>query len=115
MFPLAHTVTHITSNVVGVDALGHEVTEHVTRQRAVYGFAPKSTTYGDTAALSERVITEVSLLTPDSDWKNGDSVILSDGRRFVVRGEAEDMNRGPFGFTPGYIVTLRRVYDEGTI
>lgn len=112
MFPTLHTVSHTTRTETGENALGQSVVSETTVQRGVYGWSPRSTTDGDSAATANRVITEVSLLTPDADWRNGDIVVLPDGRQFIVRGDPEDMNAGPFGFQPGYKVTLRRVHDE---
>lgn len=111
MFPTPHTVTHVSSTVTGQNALGQDTTAPVSRSRAVYGWSTKSTTDGSGADLAERVITELSLLTPDGDWHNGDTVTLPNGDEFVVRGGVEDMNNGPFGFAPGYRVTLRLVRD----
>jgi len=94
------------------NALGQAIVLSATSTRAVYGWSSKSTTDGGDAPTANRVITEVYLLTPDADWRNGDSVVLPDGRKFIVTGDPEDMNAGPFGFQPGYKVTLRRVHDE---
>ena len=112
MFPTPHTVTHVSKTVTGLNALGQDITAQVSRSRAVYGWSTKSTTDGSGADLAERVITELSLLTPDSDWYNGDAVILPNNLgEFTVKGGVEDMNSGPFGFRPGYRVTLRKVTD----
>jgi len=113
MFPTPHIVTHTTYQSVGADALGQPVTESTSTERAVYGWSPKVVTDGGSdPALASRTITEVALLTPDGDWSDGDTVTLPDGRDFTVVGEPSDSNTGPFGFTPGYKVTLRRVYDH---
>ena len=112
MFPTAHTVEHSALTVTGQNALGQDITEQVSHTRPVYGWSTKSATGGSGADLAERVITELSLLTPDSDWHNGDIVTLPNNLGdFVVRGGVEDMNSGPFGFRPGYRVTLRKVTD----
>lgn len=112
MFPTPHTVDHTVYTKTGENALGQAVTEHVTQTRAVYGWSAKSTADGTEPALAGRVITEVNLLTPDGDWSDGDTVTLPDGREFVVVGDPDDNNSGPFGFAPGYRVTLRRVHHE---
>ena len=112
VFPTPHTVDHSSVTVVGENALGQVVTEKVTRSRAVFGWSFKSTSDGGTAPLAGRVHTEVALLTPEPDWRDGDIVTLPDRGDFVVIGDPEDFNTGPFGFTPGYRVTLRRVHVE---
>jgi hypothetical protein len=47
----------------------------------------------------------------DAVTMEGVTLTLPDGRVFVVVGDPDDNNAGPFGFTPGYRVTLRRVHD----
>lgn len=111
MFPTPHTVEHATASRSGENALGQAVVSFTTRQRPVIGWSPKTTEDGAAADLAGRVITEVYLSTPDGDWADGDTVTLPDGREFTVVGDPEDNNGGPFGFTPGYRVTLRRVHD----
>lgn len=112
MFPAPHTVTHITRTTTGTDALGQPVTTTTSAQRPVFGWSPKQSDDGGDAVLAGRVITEINLLTSDGDWRDGDTVVLPDAREFVVVGDPEDNNAGPFGFTPGYRVTLRRVHHE---
>lgn len=112
VFPTPNTVEHSRPVAVGENALGQAVAEHVTQSRAVYGWSAKSSTDGGEPALAGRVITELNLLTPDGDWADGDTVTLPDGRQFIVVGDPQDDNGGPFGFTPGYKVLLRRVHHE---
>lgn len=111
MFPTPHTVTHARRTTSGENALGQPIATFTSADRAVYGWSPKITDSADNPALADRTITEVSLLTPDGDWADGDLVTLPDGREFTVFGEPADSNAGPFGFRPGYRVTLRRVHD----
>lgn len=111
MFPTLHTVTHSVAVVTGTNALGQSTVELTSQSRNVFGWSPKVNADGSTAVLAGRVITELYLLTPDGDWSDGDIVTLPDGRDFTVVGEAQNNNVGPFGFTPGYKVTLHRVHD----
>lgn len=114
MFPTPHTVTHSTRQVSGHNALGQPTVTVTTTSRQVCGWSPKVTDDGGEPTLASRVITEVHLLAPDGDWADGDIVTLPDGRDFTVVGEPQDNNGGPFGFTPGYRIVLRRVHDGPT-
>lgn len=113
MFPTPHTVTHTTSTQTGENALGQPTVTTTSTERPVFGWSPKTSDDGGEPTLAGRVITEVYLLTPDGDWADGDAVTLPDNRTFVVVGDVEDNNAGPFGFQPGYRVTLRRVHHVG--
>lgn len=114
MFPTPYEVAHTTFSVVGENALGQRVTEKVTRQRPVYGWHPAKSGDGAAAALAGQVTTEVHLLMPEPDWRDGDTVTLPDGREFTVVGDVEDFNTGPFaaGLVFGYRARLRRVHNE---
>lgn len=113
MFPTPHTVEHLERAVTGENALGQITTSHVSRTRSVYGWQPRLNTDGKSADLADRVITELLLLAPEGDWADGDKVVIPGRGEFVVHGEPEDFTTGPFGFTPGYRVTLRKVTDGG--
>lgn len=111
MYPLSHTVTHTTRQQTGENALGQPTVEETSVTRTVYGWSPRQSTDGANPVFDSRVMTEIMLLTPDGDWTDGDTVTLPNGKEFTVVGEPIDSNAGPFGFTPGYRVTLRRVHD----
>lgn len=112
MFPTPFTVTRARPVTTGHNALGQPVTTAQSVQRRVYGWSAKKNDDGGTPVLDGRVITEVSLLAPDGDWLDGDTVTLPNGQDYIVVGDPEDNNAGPFGFTPGYKVTLRRVHQQ---
>lgn len=112
MYPTPHTVTHSRPITAGENALGQPITTVQNSQRAVSGWSPKQSNDGGDAVTANRVITELNLLAPGGDWRDGDIVTLPDGRQFIVVGDPADNNAGPFGFQPGYIVTLRRVHHE---
>lgn len=112
MLPTPFTVTHTRRIQAGENALGQPVVSESSAPRRVFGWSPKKSDDGAEPALAGRVITEINLLSPDGDWVDGDTVTLPDGRDFVVVGDPHDNNAGPFGFTPGYRVTLRRVHHE---
>lgn len=112
MYPAPHTVTHSRRIAAGVNALGQQQFVFQTVSRAVYGWNTKVVTDGGgNPEMADRTITEIGLLTPDGDWADGDTVTLPDGREFTVVGDPADSNKGPFGFTPGFKVMLRRVHD----
>lgn len=113
MFPTPFTVQHTRQGKTGENALGQDVLgDPQTVPRDVSSLRHRSTTVGTTGALKDRVIIEYSMATPDSDWTHGDTVTIPDGRDFIVEGGAQDFNSGPFGFEPGYLVTLRRVEEK---
>lgn len=112
MYPTPHTVTHLRRVTDGENALGQTLVTYEAVTRAVYGWSTKTVTDGGgNPELADRTITELALLTPDGGWSDGDKVTMPDGREFTVIGDQSDSNTGPFGFTPGYRVTLRRVHD----
>lgn len=75
--------------------------------RAVYGWAPPQSREPKTAGV-ESVVVDLELFVPP-DWTSDprDRVVV-DGKTYEVIGEPEDLNHGPFGFTPGYVVNLSR-------
>ena len=111
MFPAPWTISHTVAEVTGQNALGQDTVELVTTSRTVFACSPKVNTDGSTTVMAGRVITELYMMTRDGDYSDGDIVTLPDGRDFTVVGEPENNNLGPFGFAPGYKVTLRRVHD----
>lgn len=112
MYPTPHTVTHRTFVKVGENAAGQARTEPRDNARKVSSLRPRRNDTGRAAALADRLITEYSMATPDYDWPHGSVVIDWHGREFTVHGDVEDFNGGPFGFAPGYLVTLRRVVQH---
>lgn len=74
----------------------------------VYGWsAPRSEE--PKVAGHDRVVVDVELLAPPGFQVGAhDLVDLPDGVYEVV-GQPEDYNHGPFGFTPGLVVNLRKV------
>ncbi|QAX95553.1 head-tail adaptor [Mycobacterium phage Nibb] len=109
MFPATHKVLHTTQVKVGENAAGQVKTEPRTRERFVVSLRSRVDEPGSAAADADQVLTEYTMVTPDPDWFHDDQVTDARGRKFLVQGEPEDYNLGPFGFTPGYRVTLRKV------
>jgi len=73
----------------------------------VYGWSTPTSTEPKLAG-HDRVIVDVELLVPPG-FPAGphDLIDLPDGQ-YEVLGQPEDYNNGPFGFTPGLVVNLRR-------
>ncbi|QGH80299.1 head-to-tail stopper [Mycobacterium phage Malthus] len=115
MFPTPddNKIKHITREKIGENALGQPIyaDEPTIREREVYGWRPKLARDGATAALDGRTITELYLLMPEGDYADGDVIELPDGKQYTVQGDVEDFNHGPFGWKPGYRLTMRRVHD----
>ncbi|AYR01079.1 head-to-tail stopper [Mycobacterium phage LeMond] len=109
MFPATHRVLHTTFVKVGENAAGQVKTEPRTRERFVVSLRSRVDEPGSAAADADLVTVEYTMVTPEPDWAHDDQVLDARGRKFVVHGEPEDYNLGPFGFTPGYRVTLRKV------
>lgn len=112
VFPTPHTVVHTPRQGTAVEDDAGQVTylPGTPATRPVYGWRPRYSEVGATAVLQNRTVVGLYLLTPDGDYEHGDTVEVQ-GRRYLVDGEHEDFNTGPFGFTPGYRVALRRVTD----
>lgn len=114
MFPTIIPVMHRTFVKVGENAAGQDITEPSERRRLVCSLKSRrfeTATHTD-AALADRSVNVYSMVTPDSDWPHGSEVVDQYGRVFVVDGDAAGYNDGPFGFTPGFIVALRRVVQN---
>ncbi|ASR85216.1 head-tail adaptor [Mycobacterium phage SirPhilip] len=109
MFPTPFTVQHTTFVKVGENAAGQPRTEPRTRPRQITSLRKRVNEPGTAAADADQVVVEYSMATPESDWAHDDLVADWLGREFKVHGEVDDYNGGPFGFRPGYLVTLRKV------
>ncbi|QFG09397.1 head-tail adaptor [Mycobacterium phage Yuna] len=109
MWPTPYEVLHTTHVKVGENAAGQARTEPQTRPRKVSSLRKRVNEPGRAASDEAQVVVEYSMVTPESDWAHGDLVDDWRGRHFKVHGEVDDFNGGPFGFRPGYIVTLRKV------
>lgn len=78
-------------------------------QVSVIGWSEPSSTEPAVAG-HDRVIVDLELLIPP-DMQIGpyDLVDIPDLGQFQVIGQPEDLNHGPFLFTPGFRVNLRKV------
>ena len=84
----------------------------VPRQRWVRGFEPAGADEIQKSQLAGRKVTELLMATAEGDWPS-DSIVEFRGQRYEVNGDVRDENLGPYGFTPGYVVQLRKVTNNG--
>jgi hypothetical protein len=78
-------------------------------QVQVYGWAVPSTTDPKLAGHPDRVIVDVELYATPTFSPTPRSVIGLPSGRFEVLGAVQDYNHGPFEWTPGGVVNLRKV------
>ncbi|AHJ86560.1 head-tail adaptor [Mycobacterium phage Jolie2] len=107
--PEPFEVTHITKVATGKNPAGQTTYRDVPRKRMVRAFEPAGASEVQTAQLAGRKITELMMADDEGDWPSDSVVELWDGRRFEVNGDVRDENLGPYGFTPGFVIPLRRV------
>lgn len=109
-FPTPYTVGWHTHSEGAVDAHDNPVSVYAPAlnltgtQVAVMGWAPTQTTESN----ESRVQADIDLFVPPSvSGGPKDIVDLPEGQ-FEVVGWPEDWTKGPFGFTPGKVVKLKR-------
>lgn len=108
MIPTPFTVQRIRRTPNGENALGQAIYTETVTTVAVYGWQPSSELERYTAALAGRTVTDLKLLSPTGDFASSDAVVI-DGVAYEVDGLVENCNTGPFDFSPGYVINLRRV------
>jgi hypothetical protein len=116
-FPTPNTVALHVRSGVGEDDHGNEIDVYTPpldepgTPHQVIGWSTPSSTE-PLLAGHDRVVVDVELLAPPGfPAKPHDVIDLPDSPagRFEVVGEVRDFTRGPFGFTPGGVLNLRRV------
>ena len=109
MYPLAHAVTHRPYLAGTEDAHGNPTTGYgPSAEVRVYGWHTGQTTEPSLAG-HDRVELEGQVFAPGSFRPGPLDLIVLGGEDFEVVGHPEDYNHGPFGFTPGVVVNVRRV------
>lgn len=100
-----HSATR-TESPLGEDVISYSPPlDQPGTPRDVIGWAPTQATEPEVG----RVVGMLDLLVPDGFHAGPDDVVdLPDGR-FEVVGHPMSYSTGPFGFTPGGVVQLRRV------
>jgi len=74
----------------------------------VYGWAPVSSAEPKVVG-HDRVVVEMELLVPPNFAVAPQDLIDLDDGQYEVIGWPEDYTKGPFGFTPGKVINLRKV------
>lgn len=95
------------------DRFGNETKtwdEDNPRTEMVYGWAPpaRTTASTETNTWRDAVTADLSVYAPPSFTVDPLDRMVVDGKTYEVDGEVEDYNHGPFGFTPGVVVNLKR-------
>ena len=72
----------------------------------VYGWAPAGT--NESTASRQTVTADLELYAPSDFVVDPRDRIRILGKTYEVQGDVEDFDHGPFGFTPGVRVNLRR-------
>ncbi|MGJ6980029.1 hypothetical protein ACSDQ9_05790 [Aestuariimicrobium soli] len=102
----SHPVGHMVASTGVTGAHGNATTTYAPAvERMVYGIAPTSSTEPKTVG-KDRVVVQLEVFSP---WAAAPADRLVIGTRiYDVVGESEDLNRGPFGYQPGYVINLVR-------
>lgn len=77
------------------------------RPEPVYGWAPAGST--EMTGWTSQVTADLQLYAPPTFKATPQDHVVVDGRTYAIEGAVQDFNHGPFGFTPGVVVNLRRV------
>lgn len=104
------TLSRIRRTQTGENALGQPKYAETVKSVVVYSVQESSETEKHTAALANRTITDLEVMSPTNDFQPGDAVIVN-GITYEVDSETVNHNLGWHGWSPGYTVKLRRVRD----
>lgn len=110
--PTPFTVTYTPRVRAGENAQGQPTYEDGTpSDRKVVTWYPTNESERNEAAMAERTISEMTLLSADDNWGAADKVAL-DGVDYEVIGNAKDFTNNPFARNfGGYEINLKRVND----
>ena len=108
MFPERFTVSHRALLPAVEDSQGNMVPGGFAGPVSVrvYGWGPPSPD-GETRPELSGLRRDLDVFCKTAFCGPGDQVVV-DGTPYDVVGHPEDFNHGPFGFTPGYRVSLKR-------
>lgn len=110
-FPLAHKITHQkylgsdnTNGYTGPDRYAP------AQPRDIYGCYPLTSDMPVTGDYSDRVVSVYAVLVPDPQaYAANDKVTLPTYGDCIVSEDIQDMSLGPFGFTPGGVIVVKKV------
>lgn len=107
-FPLNQTIGHKVWSAGSVDTHGNPVdTWAAAVDLAVYGYGPPAVR-AETEPGGTQVISHLEVYGPSTPVDPRDRFVV-DGILYEVAGESNDWDHGPFGYTPGVVVRLKRV------
>lgn len=107
-FPTPWTVDVLPYVGTAEDAYGNETPTWATTPvvRSVYGWAPAGT--NESNASRHTVTADLELYGPSDFTVDPRDHVRILGMTYEVQGDVESYDYGPFGFTPGVRVNLRR-------
>lgn len=113
-FPTPWTVTLHARSTGARDSHGNPVETWASpgAGEPVYGWAPPSPDGQPFEPNRTPVVRDLDVYTPATAAKPKDRMTV-DGVLYSVVGYPEDFNHGPFGFAPGYRVSLLRIEEAG--
>lgn len=81
--------------------------------RKVYGWAPPGVEDELFSSNRDAVVQDLDVYVPPSFEISPDDLMVIGGEEFRVLGGLRDFNNGPFRFTPGRAVRVKRVKELG--
>ena len=81
--------------------------------REVYGWAPPGVEDELFSSNRDAVVQDLDVYVPPSFEISPDDLMVIGGEEFRVLGGLRDFNNGPFRFTPGRAVRVKRVKELG--
>lgn len=107
-FPTPHSVTIITRTEGEPDAYGNPTVTTTETPWEVYGWGPGGSS--ELTGWSAQVTADLAVYGPQPPTAiTSTSSIRVDGVEHEVEGVPQDFDHGPFGYTPGVVVSLSRV------
>lgn len=74
----------------------------------VYSIAPTSTDEPSEAGRSSAVVTGLTVLAPVGTVIGPKDIVIIDGDEYQVDGDISDWSKGPFSWSPGIEIKLKR-------
>lgn len=113
MFPSPYSVDLLVRTTGPEDAHGNATTTYAEPQRVqVIGWAPATADQQPADDTRQAVVRDLDLYAESFSGRPLDRVLVG-GVLYEQVGHPEDWRFGPFGFTPGVVVHLKRVEELG--